>query len=77
MLHEQGKSIGQTKGHEGVLRKNTISENTIKIVLGTEFDLTIAQTQIKYGKDSISIKEILPDFNTNKTRHPFKKNQVR
>jgi hypothetical protein len=28
----------------------TMSRNTIKIVLGTEFDLTIAQTQIKDGK---------------------------
>ena len=53
-----------------------MSINITKIVLRTEFDLTIAQTQIKYGGDSISIKEILPDFNTNKTRHPFKKNQV-
>jgi hypothetical protein len=33
--------------------KNT-SRNTIKIVLGTEFDLMIAQTQIKDWKDSIS-----------------------
>jgi hypothetical protein len=32
----------------------TTSRNTIKIVLGTEFDLTIAQTQIKDWKDSIS-----------------------
>jgi hypothetical protein len=28
----------------------TTSRNTIKIVLGTEFDLLIAQTQIKDGK---------------------------
>jgi hypothetical protein len=28
----------------------TTSRNTIKIVLGTDFDLTIAQTQIKDGK---------------------------
>jgi hypothetical protein len=28
----------------------TTSRNTIKIVLGTEFDLTIAQSQIKDGK---------------------------
>jgi hypothetical protein len=27
--------------------ENTISKNIIKIILGTEFDLTIAQTQIK------------------------------
>jgi hypothetical protein len=27
-----------------------MSRNTIKIVLGTEFDLTIAQSQIKDGK---------------------------
>jgi hypothetical protein len=32
----------------------TTSRNTIKIVLRTEFDLTIAQTQIKDWKDSIS-----------------------
>jgi hypothetical protein len=32
----------------------TTSRNTIKIVIGTEFDLTIAQTQIKDWKDSIS-----------------------
>jgi hypothetical protein len=77
MLHEQGKSIGQSKGHEDVLKRNTMSINIIKIVLGTEFDLMIAQTQIKdLGEDSISIKEILPNFNTNKTRHPFKKDQV-
>ena len=47
MLHERGKSIGQTKGHEDVLKRNTMSINIIKIVLGTEFDLMIAQTQIK------------------------------
>jgi hypothetical protein len=47
MLHEQGKSIDQTKGHEDVLRLNTRSINIIKIALGTEFNLTIAQTQIK------------------------------
>jgi hypothetical protein len=51
------------------------SRNTIKIVLGTEFDLMIAQTQIKDWKDSISKKEILSCFNTNKTRYPFKKEQ--
>jgi hypothetical protein len=28
----------------------TMSRNTIKIVLGTKFDLTIAQSQIKDGK---------------------------
>ena len=76
MLHEQGKSIGQTKGHEGILRRDTMSINIIKIVLGTEFDLTIAQAQIKYGEDSISTKEILPNLNTNETRHPFKNEQV-
>jgi hypothetical protein len=32
----------------------TTSRNTIKAVLGTEFDLTIAQNQIKNWKDSIS-----------------------
>jgi hypothetical protein len=32
----------------------TTSRNTIKIVLGTEVDLTIAQNQIKDWKDSIS-----------------------
>jgi hypothetical protein len=53
-----------------------MSINIIKIAVGTEFDLTIAQTQIKYGEDSISIKEILSDFNTDNTRHPFKKDQV-
>jgi hypothetical protein len=47
MLHERGKSIGQTEGHEDVLKWNTMSISTIKIVLGTEFDLTIAQAQIK------------------------------
>jgi hypothetical protein len=52
-----------------------MSINIIKIVLGTEFDLTIAQTQIKYGEDSISAKEILSDFNTDNTRHPFMKEQ--
>jgi hypothetical protein len=55
----------------------TTSRNTIKIVLGTEFDLTIAQTQIKDWKDSISKEEILSCFNTKKTRHPFKRNRVR
>ena len=52
-----------------------MSINIIKIVLGTEFDLTIAQTQIKYGEDSISMKEILSDFNTNNARHLFMKEQ--
>jgi hypothetical protein len=32
---------------EDVLQWNTTSRNIIKIVLGTEFDLTIAQSQIK------------------------------
>jgi hypothetical protein len=49
--------------------------NIIKIVLGTEFGLTIAQAQIKYGEDSISTKGILSDFNTNNTRHPFMKEE--
>jgi hypothetical protein len=52
-----------------------MSINIIKIILGTEFDLTIAQTQIKHGEDSISIEEILSDFNTNITRHPLMKEQ--
>jgi hypothetical protein len=55
----------------------TTSRNTIKIDLGTEFDLTIAQTQIKDWEDSISEKEILSCFNMNKTRYPFKKEQSR
>jgi hypothetical protein len=42
----------------------TTSRNTIKIVLQTEFDLTIAQTQIKDWEDSISKEEILSCFNT-------------
>jgi hypothetical protein len=50
MLQKQGKSIGQTEGHESVLKWNTISRNTNNIVLGAEFDLTIAQTQIKDRK---------------------------
>jgi hypothetical protein len=52
-----------------------MSINIIKIVLETEFDLTITHTQIKYGEDSISTKEILSDFNTNITRHPLMKEQ--
>jgi hypothetical protein len=35
----------------------TTSRNTIKIVLGTEFDLTIAQSQIKDGKIADSKKK--------------------
>jgi hypothetical protein len=45
MLQEQGKSICQTEGREGVLKCNTI-----RINLGPDFDLSIAQTQIKDGK---------------------------
>jgi hypothetical protein len=59
------------------IQVKTTSRNTIKIVLGTEFDLTIAQTQIKDWKDSISKKEILSCFNMNKSRYPFKKEQSR
>ena len=47
MAHEQGKGVGQTNGHEGVLRKNTISRNATKRVLESEFDLTIAQIKSK------------------------------
>jgi hypothetical protein len=54
-----------------------MSRNTIKIILGAEFDLTIAQTQIKDWKDSISKKMILSCFNMNKTKYPFKKDKVR
>jgi hypothetical protein len=53
-----------------------MSIKIIKIILGTGFDLTIAQAQTKYGEDGISTKEILPYFNMNETRHPFKKSQV-
>jgi hypothetical protein len=35
---------------EDVLQWNTMSRNIIKIVIGTELDLTIAQSQIKGGK---------------------------
>ena len=49
----------------------TLEHNTIKIVLRSENDLTIAQTQIKGWGDSKSMKETLSCFNTNKTRHPF------
>jgi hypothetical protein len=36
--------------HEDVLKWNTISRNIIKIALGTEFDLTIAQIKSKVGR---------------------------
>ena len=49
----------------------TLEHNTIKIVLRSENDLTIAQTQIKGWGDSRSRNETLSCFNTNKTRHPF------
>jgi hypothetical protein len=52
----------------------TMSSNTIRMVLGTEFDLTIAQNQIKDWNDSISKEEILSCFNTNKTRYPLRRN---
>jgi hypothetical protein len=54
----------------------TTSRNTIRIALGAEFDLTIAQTQIKEWEDSISKEEILSCFNTNKSRHPLRRNNV-
>jgi hypothetical protein len=56
--------------------KNT-SRNTIKIVFGAEFDLMIAQTQIKDWEDSKFKEEILSCFNTKKTRHPLRRNKVR
>ena len=77
MMHEQGKSIGQTERHGGVLKWNTMSRNTIKIVFRPEFDLAIAQSQIKVKEDNIPTKGILSCFNMNTTRNPFKKEQSR
>ena len=43
MAHEQGKGVGQTGGQEIRLKWDTTSGNTIRRVLESELDLTIAQ----------------------------------
>jgi hypothetical protein len=57
--------------HEDVLQWNTTSRNIIKIVLGTEFDLTIAQSQIKGGKITYPKRRYY--LASTWTRHPLKK----
>jgi hypothetical protein len=74
MLYQLRKSVGQTEGHEGVLRQNTTSRNTIKIVLGTGSDLAIAQTQIKV-EDIRSTGKMLSDIITNKLDVPLERNK--
>jgi hypothetical protein len=56
---------------EDVLQWNTTSKNIIKIVLGTEFDLTIAQPQIKGGKITYPKRRYY--LASTRTRHPLKK----
>ena len=46
-LCEQGDSFGQTKRYNGVCSRNQPRVNNIKKIVGTDFDLTIAHTQIK------------------------------
>ena len=55
----------------------TLEHNTIKIVLGSENDLTIAQTQIKGWEDTGSMKEKLSCFNMAKLDISLRMNQVR
>jgi 2-polyprenyl-3-methyl-5-hydroxy-6-metoxy-1,4-benzoquinol methylase len=79
MLQEDGliccrnkaKVLVRPKGMMMHSSENHEKKKNIKMVLGAEFDLTIAQTQIKDWKDSISRKAILSCFNTNKTRYPL------
>jgi hypothetical protein len=53
----------------------TTSRNTIRIALGAEFDLMIAQSQIKDGKIVDPKKRYYLASTRTKTRHPFKKEQ--
>ena len=70
------QSIGQTNRHEGVLRRNTTSRNTIEIVLGSEFDLTIAQ--LKSNVWEIAYPQRRYHFaSTRQTRHPFENEHSR
>ena len=77
MSYEQGENTRQIKEHEDVLKWNITSSNIIKIVLGTEFDLTITQIKSKIGEDNMSTKEMISFFNMNKTKHPFYKERSR
>jgi hypothetical protein len=56
--------------------KTTI-RNNIKIVLGTEFDLTIAQSQIKYGKIAYSKRRYYLASTRTKLDIPSRRNKVR
>jgi hypothetical protein len=51
--------------------------NNIKIVLGTEFDLTIAQSQIKYGKIAYSKRRYYLASTRTKLDIPSRRNKVR
>jgi hypothetical protein len=55
----------------------TTSRNTIKIVLGTEFDLMIAQTQIKDWKVADPKKRYHLAPTQRKLDIPLKRNRVR
>ena len=54
-----------------------MSKNTIKVVLESESDLSIAQIKSNDLGDSMSTKEILSSFSMRETRHPLIKEQVR
>ena len=74
---EWGRSIGQPKGHEGALKWITTIRHTITIVLGADFDLTIAQFQIKGCEYSNSNKETLYFFSKKRSKHALEKEQVK
>ena len=75
MLYEQGKNIGQTKDMKMDSGETSQVVTSSRIILGSEFDSMIAQIKSKAGEENISTKDILSFFNTNKYRHPFKKEQ--
>jgi hypothetical protein len=54
----------------------TTSRNTIKIVLGTEFNLTIAQSQIKDGKIVDPKKRYYHASTRTKIDIPLRRNKV-
>jgi hypothetical protein len=55
----------------------TTSRNTIRIALGIEFDLMIAQNQIKEGRIGYLKHEILYCFTRIKLDIPLRTNKVR
>ena len=76
MIHEHGKILVRLKDikvYSGGLPR---VRSPKRVVLKSEFDLTIAQIK-KKKDDSMSMKEILYCFNMRKTRHPFVTEQVR